>query len=101
LSRPYLFAQASTGSAGTSGTAASPSTGTTQPDDRATAFKPVEGGNQMQSGEKLMVEAYAAFWLIAFVFILFSYRRQRGIDQRVADLEAAVAKARKDGAGES
>lgn len=68
------------------------------PDDRATAFRPVEGGTQMQSGEKLLVEAYAAIWLIAFAFILLSWRRQRHIDRRIANLEGALQKAR--GAGE-
>lgn len=64
-------------------------------DDRSTAFRPVEGGAQMQSGEKLVVEAYAAIWLIVFAFILFSWRRQRHIDQRVTNLEAALQSARR------
>lgn len=78
-----------------SGTAAP--TGTTSPDDRATQFRPDAGGNQMQSGEKLLVEAYAAFWLIAFFFILLSWRRQKRIDERIDHLESAIAKARRAG----
>ena len=70
-------------------------TGTASPDDRATQFRPDAGGNQMQSGEKLLVEAYAAFWVIAFLFILLSWRRQKQIDERVTHLESAIAKARK------
>jgi hypothetical protein len=70
-------------------------TGTSQSaDDRSTSFRPVEGGDQMQSGEKLLVEAYAAIWVIVFVMILLSWRRQKQIDARTAALAGAVAKAR-------
>jgi CcmD family protein len=65
-------------------------------DDRSTAFRPVEGGTEMQSGEKLLVEAYAAIWLILFAFVLISWRRQRKLDERVASLEAAVEAARRE-----
>ncbi|WP_437602675.1 CcmD family protein [Sorangium sp. So ce590] len=67
--------------------------------DRAQAFRPVEGGNQMQSGEKLLVEAYAAIWLIVFAMVFLSWRRQKQIDRRIDVLEAAVQKARA-GAGQ-
>ena len=72
---------------------AAASTGTTA-DDRATSFRPVEGGTQLASGETLLVEAYAAIWLILFALILLSWRRQRGLDGRVNGLEAALDKAR-------
>jgi CcmD family protein len=68
-------------------------TGTTA-DDRSTTFRPVEGGNQMQSGEKLLVEAYAAIWIILFAMVLLSWRRQKKIDERIGGLESAVEKAR-------
>ncbi|WP_437737007.1 CcmD family protein [Sorangium sp. So ce1335] len=68
-------------------------TGTTT-DDRAQAFRPVQGGNEMQSGEKLLVEAYAAIWLIIFAMIFLSWRRQKQIDRRIDALEAAVRRAR-------
>jgi CcmD family protein len=71
----------------------------TATDDRAQAFRPVEGGNQMQSGEKLLVEAYAAIWLIIFAMVFLSWRRQKQIDRRIDALEAAVQKARA-GAGQ-
>lgn len=67
---------------------------TTTADDRATSFRAVQGGNEMQSGEKLLVEAYAVIWLVAFGLILLSWRRQRRIDDRVASLEGALAVAR-------
>jgi len=63
-------------------------------DDRSTTFRPVEGGTEMQSGEKLLVEAYAAIWVILFALILLSWRRQRRIDARMVALEGAIDKAR-------
>jgi hypothetical protein len=70
-------------------------TGTSQSaDDRSTSFRPVQGGDQMQSGEKLLVEAYAVIWALVFALILLSWRRQKQIDARMASLADAVAKAR-------
>ena len=70
-------------------------TGTTA-EDRSTTFRPVEGGNQMQSGERLLVEAYAAIWIILFVFLILSWRRQKKLDARVAALEGALADKRRE-----
>jgi hypothetical protein len=77
-----------------SGTAAP--TGTSSPDDRASEFRPAPGG-EMQSGEKLLVEAYAAIWLIVFVLVMMSMRRLRLIDDRISELEASVARSRQAG----
>jgi hypothetical protein len=63
-------------------------------DPTADGFRPVAGGDQVQSGEMLLVEAYALIWLFAFVFLLLSWRRQRAIDGKVAELEAQMAKVR-------
>jgi CcmD family protein len=85
---PRLFAQPQP-----SATASAP----TDPSQRATEFRPVEPGRgELQSGEKLLVEAYAAIWLVLFVMLLLGWRRQRKIDQRVSDLEAAIARARRE-----
>jgi hypothetical protein len=65
-------------------------------DDRSTTFRPVQGGEQMQSGERLLVEAYAAIWIVLFALLLLGWRRQRKIDARVAGLEVALAQARAD-----
>lgn len=79
----------------TPGAAGAPApTVTTSADDRSTAFRAVQGGGELQSGEKLLVEAYAAIWVILFVMILLSWRRQRGIDERLAVLSTAIDKAR-------
>ena len=64
-------------------------------DDRATTFQPVRGGTELQSGEKLLVEAYAAIWVILFAMVLFSWRRQRHLDDRMGVLSAAIDKARR------
>jgi CcmD family protein len=74
-------------------------TGTASPDGRAQTFRPVEGGQELQSGERLLVEAYAAIWVILFVFLVLSWRRQRRIDERVATLEGALERARGAGGG--
>jgi|GEM_PF-4273378 CcmD family protein len=66
-------------------------------DDRSTAFQATEGGRPMQSGEKLLVEAYAAIWIITLVFIASIFRRQKRVDRRIAALEVALEKARDRG----
>lgn len=59
---------------------------------RSTEFRAVEGGTEMVSGGTLLVEAYAALWLILLGFLLISWRRQARIDQRVDELERALAR---------
>jgi hypothetical protein len=70
----------------------------TSADGRSTSFRAVEGGSEMQSGEMLLVEAYAAIWTLLFVMLLLWWRRQRHIDSRITLLEQAVASARAEGA---
>jgi CcmD family protein len=67
-------------------------------DDRSTAFRSVQGGNELQSGEKLLVEAYSAIWLLLFAMLYFSWKRQRRMELRMSGLEEAIAKARRDAA---
>ena len=85
MSNIYLFAQA-----------AQPSPTTSE--QRSTSFRSVQGGEALQSGEKLLVEAYAVIWVLVFVMVLFSWRRQRKMDDRIAGLEQAVAAARREAA---
>jgi CcmD family protein len=66
-----------------------------EPTGRQTEFRAVEGGTETMSGEVLLVEAYAACWLIVFLFIFFSWRKQARIDARVSELERAVSQGRK------
>ncbi len=91
----YLFLQQAS-SAPTAGPAP---TGTAEPGDRSTSFRPVEGGNEMQSGDKLLAEAYIAFWVFAFLFLLASWRRQRNLDARITLLEGEIRKVRDKQAG--
>jgi hypothetical protein len=53
-------------------------------------FRPVEGGEPQRDGALLMVEAYAAVWVILMVVVLFGHLRQRRLDARIARLEAAM-----------
>ena len=80
-------------------TASAPTAPVPGAEDRSTAFRPVQGGNELQSGEKLLVEAYAAIWVILFALVLFSWRRQRRLDDRMGVLSAAIDKARREGGG--
>jgi hypothetical protein len=88
--------------------AASSSAGPTagSADDRATDFQAVDGATGEQfSGYKLMVEAYAAIWLIMLAWFFFIWRKQADITDRVRGLEAAIDRAekrmQKDKAGSS
>jgi CcmD family protein len=74
--------------------APAPIAGVPTAEDRSAAFRAVQGGSEMQSGEALLVEAYAAVWIILFAMIFFSWRRQRALDERVRTLEGALARAR-------
>lgn len=70
-------------------------TGTSQsPDDRGQSFRAVEGGGEMQSGERLVVIAYMAIWLCVVIFVIFSSRKQARIEARIGALEGALAKSR-------
>jgi hypothetical protein len=49
---------------------------------------------EMQSGEALLVEAYAFIWVVLFGLVLLTWLRQRGLDVRMNELEASIARAR-------
>lgn len=67
------------------------------PDDRAQAFEAQQGApiQEMQSGERLLVEAYVAFWVIAMVFVWFTWRGANATSRRLEALETAIEKASK------
>lgn len=62
------------------------------PDDRATEFKAIEGG-ESYSGNTLLVEAYAAIWLLLFAWIWLLWRKQAALGARLDGLEAAIDRA--------
>jgi hypothetical protein len=64
------------------------------PSQRGTEFRAVQGGSETVNGSALLVEAYAALWIILLGFLLISWRRQTRIDARVAELERAITAAR-------
>jgi len=66
--------------------------------EREQGFKPHPGGADLQSGELLLVEAYAAIWLMAFVLILHTWRKQRQLAVRLDQLQQDIEQAR-DGGG--
>jgi CcmD family protein len=74
-----------------------PAAGT--PDDRATDFRAVEGTPAEQfSGGRLLVEAYAAIWVILLAWIFLLWRKQASLAQRLDGLEAAIDRADKKAA---
>lgn len=75
--------------------AASPAPATSAPD--GTSFKPVDSGSQVQSGEYLLIEAYALFWLLTMAFMVFAYLRTKRLEAKVESLESALERARSAG----
>lgn len=63
------------------------------PDSRATEFTAVEGGNERYSGATLLVEAYAAIWVILMAWIFLLWRKQSTLAARLDGLEAAIDRA--------
>jgi CcmD family protein len=62
------------------------------PDDRATQFQAVQGG-ETYSGMNLMVGAYAAIWVILLAWIFMLWRKQQSLTARLDGLEAAIDRA--------
>jgi hypothetical protein len=61
-------------------------------EDRADTYAAVEGG-ETYSGSTLLVEAYAAIWLILFAWIYMIWRKQAELGARLDGLEAAIDRA--------
>jgi CcmD family protein len=72
------------------------------PDDRATQFQAVEGG-ETYKGETLLVTAYAFIWLLLMGWIFLLWRKQQSLTMRLDGLEAAIdrATAAKEGKSEN
>lgn len=69
------------------------------PQDRSTQFVPVEGGGpQTSDAGTFMVAAYILMWLATVLFILHTWRKTKGIQQRIDELHKAVSKLPQDGA---
>jgi CcmD family protein len=73
-------------------------TAPTTPNDRATEFQAVQGNpTEQYSGAVLLVAAYAVLWVVLFAWIALVWRKQRGLDARLADLERVLDKAAAEG----
>jgi hypothetical protein len=55
-----------------------------------TEFRPYEGDQPQRDGAVLMVEAYAAIWLILMTVVLLGHFKQRRLDARIGRLEMAM-----------
>ena len=60
----------------------------------APGFRAAGGGGNTRSGTLLLVEAYAAIWLLVFALILWTLRRQRRMNARIARLEQQLGRTR-------
>jgi CcmD family protein len=63
------------------------------PDDRATGFTAVDPTIEQFSGSTLLVEAYAAIWVVLMVWIFFLWRKQASLAERLDDLERTIDRA--------
>jgi len=70
--------------------ALAPATETVQ--DRRSEFVPVGPGGETSSAEALLIMAYLLMWAFIFVLVGASLHRQRKLDARLDDLEAALQK---------
>ena len=63
------------------------------PEDRSTEFVAVEGGApETTSAGTFMVAAYVLMWLCTVLFILHTWRKMRGVQNRMDELQKAIAK---------
>jgi hypothetical protein len=61
------------------------------PSSRSTAFVPVENGETTSAGT-FLVAAYILMWLCTVFFILHTWRKTRSVENRMQELERAIAK---------
>lgn len=67
-----------------------PTDNRSSPESRSTEFVAVQGGPETTSASTLLVVAYIAMWAVVFAFLVNGFRRQRRIDQRLAELDRAL-----------
>jgi hypothetical protein len=66
--------------------------GSAAPDDRSTAFHSVDASSDQGLGTTLLVESYAAIWVVLMAFVLLGWRKQAALGVRLDDLEKAIDK---------
>jgi hypothetical protein len=62
------------------------------PQDRSTQFVPDSGAAQTADAGTFMVIAYVLMWLATVLFIVHTWRKARGLQQRIDELQKAVSK---------
>jgi CcmD family protein len=60
--------------------------------DRRSEFVPVGAGGETSSAEALLITAYIVMWALIFGLVFGSQRKQRKLEQRLAELESSLAK---------
>lgn len=65
------------------------------PAENATQLQATSETGEQFNGYTLMVEAYAAIWLILMGWLVLLWRKQASLTTRVAGLEAAIDRAEK------
>ena len=67
---------------------------------RESSFQAVEGNpGESRSGEVLLVQAYAALWVILLVWIAILWKKQGALHERADRLERALDRAHEGGKG--
>ncbi|CAN5925564.1 hypothetical protein BH11MYX4_BH11MYX4_32410 [soil metagenome] len=74
-------------------TPGAPSSAAGTPDDRATEFTAVDPNTEQFNGSTLLVEAYAAIWVILMGWLFLLWRKQAGLAVRLDDLERTIDRA--------
>jgi CcmD family protein len=63
------------------------------PDARSTEFTAVDPNVEHFNGSTLLVEAYAAIWVVLMAWIFLLWRKQAGLSERLDDLERTIDRA--------
>lgn len=61
------------------------------PADRSFSFQAVQGGPERRNGSLLLIEAYAAIWILVLGWLLLLKREQRALRQKLDKLEQMLS----------
>ncbi len=88
LQTPPASADGEAAGAGAAPMAAKPATTSSSSNE----YRAVQGGEQY-SGEKLMIGAYAAIWVVLMAWIYLLWRKQAALGERLDGLERTIDRA--------
>jgi CcmD family protein len=63
------------------------------PPDRSTEFTAVDPNAEQFNGNTLVVEAYAAIWVVLMVWLFLMWRKQVALSERLDGLEQTIDRA--------